>query len=369
MKGDRFVHARRDVAWGMDIEHAMHKSRMPYQCSLRETLMPNASVFRPSTHAAPVEPIAAMRDIMEVARLDAPGCGAVRGERLCDWGAVNDELIVWVCRKVVDDAQVGTVYARNMETQQLRSVATFTTGGRVKAVRWSPRCSHIGMATDEGVACIDAGVGRKGWSCTSTGPATTLEWRDDHIAASCTPSGVDVYDVRVSGGAVVPLKMASACTAVFTDHGIAVAGGEHVAVYDMRRCARSLTVLRASHDSVVALDWAWGKLAVGTLGGEVSVMRSAGMEPVLCTGSGLVGIMWGPRGRGLATLSRDTHLVAHCKQTTAQAHCIGDPCHLVHNGDRTRAVVMTHNEVAMVFNVFPPHATPSRAAERRGLIR
>ena len=196
-----------------------------------------------------------------------------------------------------------------------------------------------------------------------------MEWRDDSIAASCTPLGAVVYDIRLKHGTAVPLDIAGTSVTVFTDHGIALACGDHVAVYDMRRSERTLAVLRASDDLVVALDWAWSKLAAGMLGGEVSVMRSAGMEPVTRAGSGLVSIMWGPRGRGLATLSRDTHLVAHGKGTTAQAHCIGNPRYLVRNGDRTRAVAMTHNEVAMIFDVFPPHATPIRAHERRGLIR
>ena len=148
MKGDRFIHARCDVAWGTNIEHEPPRARTPYQHELK-TLVPNASVFRPSTNAPAVKPMAPMLDIAEVSRLDAPGSGAVLGERLCDWGAANDDLIVWVCSNVVDDVQFGSIFARNVRTQQLRSVAPFATGGRVKAVRWNPGCSLIGMATDE----------------------------------------------------------------------------------------------------------------------------------------------------------------------------------------------------------------------------
>lgn len=372
MAEDRLI-PRRHEGWARDIESTPPGPRTAYQRVLRDALAPNVSVLYRNMRGPPTEAAAApprFREISETAKLDAPGVADVPGERLCDWGAVNDDLIVWVGDINNGAGYSGCIFARNMHTRRLGRVAALATGGRVKAVRWNPGCTLVGMAMNAGVVCVDAAAGRPGWECASLGVTRTVEWRDNHVAASCTPTGVVVYDIRLARNAMAPLNMARASVTAWVDHGIAVAGGGTVVVYDIRKFAHGVQIVRSHDETVTALDWRSQLLAVGTSGGDVSVLRTAGMETLARAGDGLVGIMWGPRGRGIVTLTETTHLVAHNASVRAQAHCASRPLYMVRNGDRTRVVVVTANEVAAAFEVYPPQpAERSREPERRGLIR
>lgn len=365
---DRFIPQRHD-GWVRDIEQPLPTAKTAYERALRELLVPSASMLYRNLHKGEAPLVPALKTMRVTVAIDAPDVSMSPKSRLCDWGGVNDEFIMWTPSN-------GTVFARHMRTRAVRPVVTLDS--HVRGVRWTPDCTAIGVASDMGVIRVDPVASCVVWRCRVLGAMATVAWCSNHVVAACgVDSGVALCDTRAGGTIALNLPTTPVRIMACTDRGVAVASGNSVSVYDVRKCSFSHPVVtRHYSERVAALDWRPQSLAVGTEGGSVSALRQErdvglGHVGLGHGGRGLVGIAWDPPGRsGITTLSRESNLVSHGgPRGMAIAYCVATPLYLIHNGDRTRVAVVTAIEAALVFEVHETKQARLVRNQVHGLVR
>ena len=321
---------------------------------LSELLEPSTSLLYRNLHIRKVDSMREPMPMPLLVALDAPYVSEAPADRLCDWGA-NEEFIIWVPIDPVVSPK-GTLCSRHMHTKVVNKMATFNIG-RVRGVRWNPTCDGIGVASDLAIARMDPVTSAFTWQCRVLGPTTTVDWFDGNVLAACIAGrgGVAVCDTHIKGERIaLNIRDVAARIVSWSDRGIAVASGNSVSTYDVRKCVcGSPLVTRHYEGRVTALDWKPQALAVGTEEGVVRILREAGDEPIVRrgAGAGLVGIAWDPFGYGITALSKAAHLISFGNRGIAYASCIDEPMYLVRNGDRTRVIAITAGDTALAFKV------------------
>lgn len=261
---DRFIKDRREVQWDGGLAMTAPEQDNAYVHALRGVLMPATSVLHSRRSIlADVPHPPDVKTIRSLSRVDAPGVATVPGDRLCDWGASNDEAII-----SITENDKCAIYGRNMNTKELRRVAVFPTVFRARGVRWSPLCKTIGVVTRDGLTCVDAEKSKATIQYAESVTASGVEWCDEYTVSACTAGGVAVWDIRERDNKVLEFPTVGAMLATWTSYGLAVATVDSVSTFDIRNSQHKRAEKKYNH-IITAMDWTPETLAVGTIDGAV----------------------------------------------------------------------------------------------------
>lgn len=279
---DRFIKDRREVQWDGGLDMTAPEQDNAYVHAIRGALMPATSVLHGKRSiSADIPHPPDVKTIKSLSKVDAPGVATVPGDRLCDWGASNNEAIMCITEDSDGLNSECVIYGRNMETKKTREVAAFPTVVSAKGIRWSPSCKTIGVVTCDGLTCVDAVKSEVVIRYGEPVAASGMEWRDEYTVSVCTTGGVAVWDIRVRGKKVLDFPTVGARLATWTSYGLAVATVDSelvlgsdgppvhtVSTFDIRSSQHKTAATKYNH-LITAMDWTPESLAVGTVDGAV----------------------------------------------------------------------------------------------------